>query len=144
MSRCFFFKQKTAYEMRMSDWSSDVCSSDLPNRRDQYIAATDSAVGFLIDCSGSMRSCVEPIAVMVDILMRALGQIGVATEILGFTTSAWNGGRARQDWLKSGAPVSPGRLNEVRHLVFQTADATWRRASRPWAALFKADLFRVG
>src|SRR3546814_13465240 len=47
-------------------------------RRDQYIAATDSAVGFLIDCSGSMRSCVEPIAVMVDILMRALGQIGVA------------------------------------------------------------------
>src|SRR3546814_1103252 len=91
-----------------------------------------------------MRSCVEPIAVMVDILMRALGQIGVATEILGFTTSAWNGGRARQDWLKSGAPVSPGRLNEVRHLVFKTPAATWRRARRPLAALLTADLCRGG
>src|SRR3546814_18465162 len=91
-----------------------------------------------------MRSCVEPIAVMVDILMRALGQIGVATEILGFTTSAWNGGRARQDWLKSGEPVSPGRLHEVRHLVFKTADATWRRARRPLAALLTADLFGEG
>jgi cobaltochelatase CobT len=113
-------------------------------RRDQYVPVADSTVSFLIDCSGSMKQYIEPLAVMVDILMRALEQAGVATEILGFTTSAWNGGRARQDWLQNGRPAAPGRLNDARHLVFKAADTSWRRARRPLAALLKPDLFREG
>ena len=113
-------------------------------RRDQYLPVSDSAVSFLIDCSGSMKQHVESIAVMADVLMRALEQAGVATEILGFTTSTWNGGRARQDWFGQGRPAAPGRLNEVRHLIFKKAETSWRRARRPLAALLKADLFREG
>jgi cobaltochelatase CobT len=104
----------------------------------------DCAVSFLIDCSGSMKAHIEPVAIMVDILTRALDQAGVSTEVLGFTTGAWNGGRARLDWLAQGRPRHPGRLNEVSHLVFKDAATSWRRARADIAALFKADLFREG
>jgi cobaltochelatase CobT len=68
----------------------------------------------------------------------------VASEILGFTTGAWNGGRAARDWQQAGRPRHPGRLNEVCHLVFKDAATSWRRARRDIAALLKADLFREG
>ncbi|MDI9682916.1 cobaltochelatase CobT-related protein, partial [Burkholderia cenocepacia] len=68
----------------------------------------------------------------------------LATEVLGFTTLAWNGGRARLDWLARGKPRHPGRLNETGHLVFKDADTRWRHARAGIAALFKADLFREG
>src|SRR5690606_32384974 len=64
-------------------------------RRDRYVPVVDCAVSFLIDCSGSMRQYSASLALMMDIMMRALGQAGVASEVLGFTTLAWNGGRAR-------------------------------------------------
>lgn len=113
-------------------------------RRDRFVPIADAAVALLIDCSGSMRVNIESVAVMVDVLMRALEQAGVPTEVLGFTTAAWNGGRARQEWLSMGRPALPGRLNEVRHLVFKSAQTNWRRARRPLAALLKNDLFREG
>ena len=69
---------------------------------------------------------------------------GVASEILGFTTGAWNGGRAQRDWQRAGQPPHPGRLNETLHLVFKDADTPWRRARRDIAALLKAELFREG
>ncbi|CAB3738118.1 cobaltochelatase CobT-related protein [Paraburkholderia rhynchosiae] len=104
----------------------------------------DCAVSFLIDCSGSMRTHIERVAMLVDVLTRALDQAGVATEVLGFTTGTWNGGRARLDWLAGGRPRHPGRLNEVSHLIFKDAATSWRRARAGIAALFKADLFREG
>jgi cobaltochelatase CobT len=110
--------------------------------RDTLLA--DCAVSFLIDCSGSMRAHIEAVAVMVDILVRALDQAGVTTEVLGFTTGAWNGGRARLDWLARGRPPHPGRLCELSHMVFKDASTNWRRARADIAALFKADLFREG
>ncbi|TCT01031.1 cobaltochelatase CobT [Paralcaligenes ureilyticus] len=113
-------------------------------RQDQYLPVADTTLGFLIDCSGSMKPYAELLAVMMDVLMRALEQAGVATEILGFTTSAWNGGRARQDWVSQGRPAAPGRLNELRRLVFKEAQTPWRRARYPLAALLKTDLFREG
>lgn len=113
-------------------------------RRDQYLPVADCAVSFLIDCSGSMRQYNTTLALMVDILMRALGQAGVATEVLGFTTMAWNGGRARRDWFARGRPAAPGRLNEVCHLVFKDADTTWRRARARIVALMKPDLYKEG
>ncbi|CDS48166.1 Aerobic cobaltochelatase CobT subunit [Polaromonas sp. CG9_12] len=101
-------------------------------------------VNFLIDCSGSMREHIESVAMIVDVLVRALEQADVASEVLGFTTGAWNGGRTRRDWLRASRPANPGRLNEVCHMVFKDADTPWRRARPDIAALLKADLFREG
>lgn len=113
-------------------------------RREQYKLAADCVVGFLVDCSGSMKRHIEPVATMVDTLIRALEMVGVRTELLGFTTGAWNGGRAHRDWLARGRPRNPGRLNELCHMVFKDADRSWRRARTDIAALFKSDLFREG
>ncbi|RKE39657.1 cobaltochelatase CobT [Paraburkholderia sp. BL23I1N1] len=113
-------------------------------RLERNTLLADCVVSFLIDCSGSMKAHIEPVAIMVDILTRALDQAGVTTEVLGFTTGAWNGGLARLDWLAQGRPHHPGRLNELSHLVFKDADRSWRRARADIAALFKANLFREG
>lgn len=113
-------------------------------RQDRIEPVADCLVSFLIDCSGSMKGQIEAVAMIVDVLVRALEMAGVPSEVLGFTTGAWNGGRARRDWMRAGRPRHPGRLNEVEHLVFKSADAPWRRARRGIAALLKADLFREG
>lgn len=113
-------------------------------RKDLYTPVSDSTVSFLIDCSGSMKQHSTALAMMVDIFMRALGQAGIATEVLGFTTLAWNGGRAKQDWFAQGRPAAPGRLNEACHLVFKEAATSWRRARSQIVAMMKADLFREG
>lgn len=104
----------------------------------------DTTVTFLIDCSGSMKKFSQPVAVLVDVFARALELADARCEILGFTTTAWNGGRARRDWLRSGRPDDPGRLNEVRQLVFKDAETTWRRARPAIAGLLKDDLFKEG
>ncbi|MGG1943800.1 cobalt chelatase [Trinickia sp. NRRL B-1857] len=104
----------------------------------------DCIVGFLADCSASMKAHIEPVAMLIDILARACEQAGVATEVLGYTTGAWNGGRARLEWLARGRPPQPGRLNELCHMVFKGAEDSWRRARASIAALFKPDLFREG
>ena len=113
-------------------------------RIERHEPISNSQVSFLIDCSGSMREHIESVAMIVDVLVRALEQAGVDSEVLGFTTGAWNGGRARRDWLRAGRPAHPGRLNEVCHMVFKDAQTSWRRARPDIAALLKADLFREG
>ena len=89
----------------------------------------DTVVTLLIDNSGSMRG--RPIsiaAISADILARTLERCGVKTEILGFTTRAWKGGQAREAWLAAGRPPQPGRLNDLRHIVYKQADEPYRRA----------------
>jgi cobaltochelatase CobT len=113
-------------------------------RLERHVPATDCVASFLIDCSGSMKEHIAQVAVLVDLLARALEQAGAATEILGFTTGAWNGGRARSDWLRQGRPADPGRLNERCHIVFKDAATSCRRARSAIAALLKQDLFREG
>ena len=113
-------------------------------RAERIEPVADCLVTFLIDCSGSMKASIEPVAMIVDVFVRALEMAGARSEVLGFTTGAWNGGRARRDWQRAGQPHHPGRLNEVCHLVFKSADTLWRRARRSIAALLKADLFREG
>ncbi|MGE0313842.1 MAG: cobalt chelatase [Lautropia sp.] len=110
--------------------------------RDAPVA--DCALAFLIDCSGSMKQHIDHVATLVDVFSRALDEAGIANEVLGFTTGAWQGGRAARDWRRAGSPAHPGRLNEVDHLVFKDADTPWRRARRDIAALFRADVFREG
>ncbi len=104
----------------------------------------DCMLSFLIDCSGSMRQHAESLALLVDVFSRALDLAGVEHEILGFTTGAWNGGRARREWLRAGQPPRPGRLNEVLHLVFKARESSWRRSRAGIAALLKPELYREG
>jgi cobaltochelatase CobT len=113
-------------------------------QRERYESRPDAVVGFLIDCSGSMKQHAEAVALLVETLTRALERLGVPTEVLGFTTRAWNGGRAQADWISAGRPRHPGRLNELLHLVFKSADTPWPRARPALAALLKVDLYREG
>jgi cobaltochelatase CobT len=103
---------------------------------------TDVALTLLLDCSGSMKQHMDKLAPLLDILTRALEMAGVATEMLGYTTGAWNGGRVMRDWRRAGKPSQPGRLNELCHIVFKDSDTPWRRSKQSIAALLKADLFR--
>ncbi|MEZ9525405.1 cobaltochelatase CobT-related protein [Enterovibrio norvegicus] len=112
--------------------------------KERYVIKPDSMVTLLIDCSGSMRQHIENITLLVDGLVRSLGLAGIPSEVLGFTTNAWNGGKPHQKWLAMGRPALPGRLNEVCHLVFKDADMHWRQGRKNIAALMKADLFREG
>lgn len=104
----------------------------------------DCVLTILIDCSGSMKQHSEQTAVLTDAFARALELVGGRCEVLGFTTGAWNGGRALRDWRKGGRPVAPGRLAERSHIVFKDADTTWRRGRRGIAALLRQDLYREG
>lgn len=104
----------------------------------------DCVVSFLIDCSGSMKEHIESIAMLLDVFTHALELAGATCEILGFTTGAWNGGRAQRDWQRAGRPADPGRLNELSHIVFKDADTGWRRARLDIAGMLKPDLFREG
>jgi len=113
-------------------------------RLERHRPVADCAFAFLVDCSGSMKAHVEPVAIIVDVLVRALEAAGAATEVLGFTTGAWNGGRPYREWLARGRPPHPGRLNEVLHMIFKSADRNWRRARTDLAALMKPDLYREG
>ncbi len=103
----------------------------------------DTVVTLLIDNSGSMRG--RPITVAAtcaDILARTLERCGVSVEILGFTTRAWKGGQSREKWLKEGKPASPGRLNDLRHIVYKSADAPWRRARRNLGLMMREGLLK--
>lgn len=113
-------------------------------KRERIQPRPDCAISVLIDCSGSMKAHIERLAVLIDLLSRALDLIGVDNEVLGFSTAAWNGGRARRDWLAAGRPANPGRLNEVSHRIFKSADRRWRQARNSIAALLKVELFREG
>ena len=113
-------------------------------RRERIEPRAEAALTFLVDCSGSMKVHADNVAMLVDVFARALEMAGVPVEILGFTTDAWNGGRALRAWQRAGRPPRPGRLNERLHLVFKAFETTWRRARPSMAALLKADLFREG
>ncbi|MHA7871555.1 MAG: cobaltochelatase subunit CobT [Hyphococcus sp.] len=103
----------------------------------------DTVVTLLIDNSGSMRG--RPItiaAICADILARTLERCGVKVEILGFTTRAWKGGQAREKWVEDGRPAKPGRLNDLRHVIYKSADAPWRRARTSLGLMMKEGLLK--
>lgn len=103
----------------------------------------DTVVTLLLDNSGSMRG--RPIsiaAICADVLARTLERCQVKCEILGFTTRAWKGGQARENWLKGGRPELPGRLNDLRHIIYKGADAPWRRAKPNLGLMMKEGLLK--
>ena len=103
----------------------------------------DTVVTLLLDNSGSMRGRPITVAAMcTDILARTLERCGVKVEILGFTTRAWKGGQSRERWLADGKPANPGRLNDLRHIVYKSADAPWRRARRNLGLMMREGLLK--
>ncbi len=103
----------------------------------------DTVVTLLIDNSGSMRGRPITVAAMsADILARTLERCGVKVEILGFTTRAWKGGQSREKWLAEGKPPNPGRLNDLRHIVYKPADAPWRRARKSLGLMLREGLLK--
>ncbi len=103
----------------------------------------DTVVTLLIDSSGSMRGRPITVAAMcADILARTLERCGVKVEILGFTTRAWKGGQSRERWLSAGKPPNPGRLNDLRHIIYKSADAPWRRARKALGLMLREGLLK--
>ncbi len=112
-------------------------------KREKDTDFRDTVVTLLLDNSGSMRG--RPItiaAICADILARTLERCHVKVEILGFTTRAWKGGQSREKWLANGKPANPGRLNDLRHVVYKSADAPWRRARKNLGLMLKEGLLK--
>ncbi len=112
-------------------------------KRETDIEFRDTVVTLLIDNSGSMRG--RPIsiaAICADILARTLERCAVKVEILGFTTRQWKGGQAREKWLAGGRPAKPGRLNDLRHIIYKTADSPWRRARKNLGLMMREGLLK--
>ena len=112
-------------------------------KEEQDTEFRDTVVSLLLDNSGSMRG--RPITVAAtcaDILARTLERCGVKVEILGFTTRAWKGGQAREKWLASNKPGNPGRLNDLRHIIYKSADTPWRRARKNLGLMMREGLLK--
>ncbi|WP_114390082.1 cobaltochelatase subunit CobT [Notoacmeibacter marinus] len=112
-------------------------------KQEQDTNFRDTVVTLLIDNSGSMRG--RPITVAAtcaDILARTLERCGVSVEVLGFTTRAWKGGSSREEWLKAGKEPAPGRLNDLRHIVYKSADMPWRRAKPNLGLMMREGLLK--
>jgi cobaltochelatase CobT len=112
-------------------------------KREKDTTFRDTVVTLLLDNSGSMRG--RPITVAAtcaDILARTLERCGVKVEILGFTTRAWKGGQSREAWLAAGKPSNPGRLNDLRHIIYKAADAPWRRARKNLGLMMREGLLK--
>src|SRR5216683_925741 len=112
-------------------------------KREKDTDFRDTVVTLLLDNSGSMRG--RPITVAAtcaDILARTLERCGVKVEILGFTTRAWKGGQSREAWLAAGKPPNPGRLNDLRHIIYKSADAPWRRARKNLGLMMREGLLK--
>ena len=122
-----------------------VANPEVPLAYKQETESTfrDTVVTLLLDNSGSMRGRPITVAAMsADILARTLERCGVQVEILGFTTRMWKGGQSRERWIAQGKPAQPGRLNDLRHIVYKAADTPWRRARRKLGLMLREGLLK--
>jgi cobaltochelatase CobT len=152
LQRRLLAKQSRAWMFDLEEGILDVArlarvvvdpTSPLSFKEEKDTEFRDTVVTLLLDNSGSMRG--RPImvaAVCADILARTLERCGVKVEILGFTTRAWKGGASRDDWIKEGKPPQPGRLNDVRHIVYKSADMPWRRARKNLGLMMREGLLK--
>ncbi len=115
----------------------------LTYKRERDTDFRDTVVTLLIDNSGSMRGRPITVAAMCgDILARTLERCAVKVEVLGFTTRAWKGGQSREQWIAAGKPATPGRLNDLRHIIYKSADAPWRRARKNLGLMLREGLLK--
>ena len=118
-------------------------SSKLSYKKEKDIEFKDTVVSLLIDNSGSMRG--RPITVAAlcsDIIAKTLERCQISTEILGFTTKAWKGGKSREKWIQLDKPSNPGRLNDLRHIVYKSGDAPWRRSKKNLGLLLREGILK--
>src|SRR5216683_2880776 len=152
LQRKLMAKQTRAWEFDLDEGLLDaarlsrvVANPILPlaYKREREMEFRDTVVTLLIDNSGSMRGRPITVAAMSgDILARTLERCGVKVEILGFTTRAWKGGQSRERWITAGKPQNPGRLNDLRHIVYKPADAPWRRARRNLGLMLREGILK--
>jgi cobaltochelatase CobT len=117
--------------------------NSLSFKKERDIEFKDTLVTILIDNSGSMRG--KPIsvaAICADILSRTLEKCSVKVEVLGFTTKQWKGGLSREKWMKNEKPLFPGRLNDLRHIIYKSADTPWRQAKLNMGLMLKEGLLK--
>ena len=152
LQRQLLAKQNRAWEFDLEEGLLD--SSKLPRiiidpynslsfKKEKYLEFKDTVVTLLIDNSGSMRG--RPItiaAICADILSRTLERCSVKVEILGFTTKNWKGGQSRESWNKNSKPKTPGRLNDLRHIIYKGADTHWRQAKSNICLMLKEGLLK--
>jgi cobaltochelatase CobT len=152
LQRRLLAKQTRAWEFDLDDGMLDVARLSrvitnpiypLSYKREKETDFRDTVVTLLIDNSGSMRGRPITVAAMsADILARTLERCGVKVEILGFTTRAWKGGQSRERWIAAGKPANPGRLNDLRHIIYKSADAPWRRARRSLGLMLREGILK--
>jgi len=152
LQRVLMAQQRRSWEFDLDEGQLDCARltrvlldplSPLTFRQERETPFRDTVVTLLIDNSGSMHGrSIRVAAVCADILCSVLERCGVATEILGFTTVAWKGGRSRERWVRAGYPPNPGRLNDLRHIVYKAADAPWRQARRHLGLMMKKGLLK--
>jgi cobaltochelatase CobT len=152
LQRRLLAKQTRAWEFDLDEGILDaarlarvVANPVLPlaYKRERETEFRDTVVTLLIDNSGSMRGRPITVAAMsADILARTLERCAVKVEILGFTTRAWKGGQSRERWIAAGKPPNPGRLNDLRHIVYKAADAPWRRARRNLGLMLREGILK--
>lgn len=118
-------------------------SKALAFKKEHQTQFIDTVVTLLIDSSGSMRGrSITTAALCADILGRTLERCSVKVEILGFTTKAWRGGQSRERWILAGKPKHPGRLNDLRHVIYKTADESWRRTRCHLGLMMREELLK--
>lgn len=152
LQRRLMAKQQRAWEFDLEEGMLDAARLarvvvqplfPLSYKREKEMKFRDTVVTLLIDNSGSMRGRPITVAAMcADILARTLERCAVKVEILGFTTRALKGGQAREKWLADGKPANPGRLNDLRHIVYKPADAPWRRARKNLALMLREGILK--
>jgi cobaltochelatase CobT len=152
LQRRLMAKQTRAWEFDLEEGLLDVARLSrvvanpvlpLAYKRERETEFRDTVVTLLIDNSGSMRGRPITVAAMSgDILARTLERCSVKVEILGFTTRAWKGGQSRERWIAAGKPQNPGRLNDLRHIVYKAADAPWRRARRNLGLMLREGILK--
>ncbi|CAO3442446.1 Aerobic cobaltochelatase CobT subunit (EC 6.6.1.2) [Azospirillum argentinense] len=152
LQRRLLAKQQRSWEFDLDDGILDaarlariVVNPVLPLsfKKEKEMDFRDTVVSLLIDNSGSMRGRPISIAAMsADILARTLERCAVKVEVLGFTTRAWKGGQARENWISSGKPANPGRLNDLRHIIYKDADQPWRRARKNLGLMLREGILK--
>ncbi len=152
LQRRLMAKQTRAWEFNLEEGILDTArlarivanpTHSLSFKRETDIDFRDTVVSLLIDNSGSMRGRPISVAAMsADILARTLERCAVKVEILGFTTRMWKGGQAREKWIAAGKPSQPGRLNDLRHIVYKEADSPWRRARRNLGLMLREGILK--
>lgn len=152
LQRRLLAKQQRAWDFNLEEGILDTARLDrividprhpLSFKMERETDFRDTVVTLLIDNSGSMRGRPITIAAMsADILARTLERCGVKVEILGFTTRAWKGGQARERWITDGKQSNPGRLNDLRHIIYKSADAHWRRSHKNLGLMLREGLLK--